>query len=361
MNIIVLAGGSSTERDVSIVSGTQVAGALRKRGHRAVLMDVFAGDENLSSFKDDSMLKEQLFAEDYDLDGAVSYIRSFNDRIEQMLRDRRSRREGFFGPNVLRACRTADVVFLALHGSNGEDGRIQAVFDLMDIPYTGCGYLGSAMAMDKEIAKQMFRAENVSTPRGIALRRQEVEAKGLPEGMTFPCVVKPCCGGSSVGVSIVHDREEFEKALEEAFRYEDSLIVEEYISGREFSVGIVDGKVYPVIEIAPVTGFYDYHNKYMAGSTVETCPADLPEPLTQKMQAEALKAYHALRLNGYGRIDIMMDAQEHVYCLEANTLPGMTPTSLLPQEAAALGIDFAALCELLIDVSLGRNQAAVHS
>ena len=351
MNIIVLAGGSSTEREVSIVSGTQVTRALRERGHRAVLMDVFAGDEKLSLAEDDQTLREKLFTEEYDLEGAASYISSFNDRISQIRRERRRNREGFFGPNVLRACRCADMVFLALHGSNGEDGRIQAVFDLMDIPYTGSGYLGSAMAMDKEIAKQMFLSGKVSTPRGISLERSRVEAKGFPEGITFPCVVKPCCGGSSVGVSIVHDREAFEKALEEAFRYEDSLIVEEYICGREFSVGIVDGKVYPIIEIAPITGFYDYHNKYQAGSTVETCPADLSPELTARMQAEALKAYNALRLNGYGRIDIMMDDQERIYCLEANTLPGMTPTSLLPQEAAALGIDFGALCELLIEVS----------
>lgn len=355
MNIIVLAGGTSTERAVSIVSGTQVTKALRSIGHRAVLLDVFAGDDRIGQDLSDEEIKEQVFTDAYDLEAQVEYVSSFNDRIKEMYAMRKRERIPFFGPNVLKLCRISDVVFLALHGSNGEDGRIQAVFDLLNIPYTGSGYLGSALAMDKEIAKQMFWHNGVPTPKGIAAKAGDEILPASENGVGLPCVVKPSCGGSSVGVSIAHTQEEYEAALEEGFRFEDVLIVEQYIKGREFSVGVVDGKAYPVIEIAPIQGFYDYHNKYQAGSTVETCPADLPEDLTCRMQQYAVDAYRALKLTGYGRIDVMMNEDNEMFCLEANTLPGMTPTSLLPQEAAALGMDFAALCQKLVDVSLRHN------
>lgn len=339
MNIVVLAGGISTEREISIVSGTQVCKALRSRGHRAVLLDVFCGDGRAD--------EKNAFPEEYDVDAAAAYARSFDGQLEEL-----KKRRSFFGPNVLRLCQQADAVFMALHGSNGEDGKIQAAFELMGIPFTGSSYLGSALAMDKDLTKQLFRENGVPTPVGIVIQRGEEILPPSENKVGLPCVVKPACGGSSVGVSIARTEEEYKKALETAFSYEDVLIVEQYIRGREFSVGIVDGVAYPVIEIAPLSGFYDYVNKYKAGSTVETCPANLPVHVTEKMQQACLKAYHALRLSSYGRIDVMMDEQENVYCLEANTLPGMTPTSLLPQEAAVLGIDFPSLCEKLIEVSV---------
>ena len=171
-------------------------------------------------------------------------------------------------------------------------------------------------------------------------------------GLSLPCVVKASCGGSSVGVYIVHTQEAYEEALKEAFTYDDVVVLEQYIKGREFSVGVVDGVAYPIIEIAPIQGFYDYKNKYQAGSTIETCPAELSETDTAKMQEYAVKAFHALQLENYARMDFMMNEDHSMYCLEANTLPGMTPTSLLPQEAAVLGMDFGELCEKLIEVSL---------
>ncbi len=344
MKIVVLAGGISTEREISIVSGTQVCKALRNKGHHAILVDVFCGDSRVGEDL------KHAFPKEYDVDEAAAYIRSFDSRLDQ-LKTRRS----FFGPNVIALCQEADTVFMALHGSNGEDGKIQAAFELMGIPYTGSSYLGSALAMDKDMAKQLFRENRVPTPHGIVLRKGDKVKHTSENGVGIPCVVKPACGGSSVGVSIARTEKAYREAVEEAFSYEDVLIVEQYVSGREFSCGIVDGEVYPVIEIAPLHGFYDYTNKYKAGSTVETCPADISRELTEKIQKAALGAYHALRLTSYGRIDLMMDEEENVYCLEANTLPGMTPTSLLPQEAAAIGIDFPSLCEKLIEVSLKRE------
>lgn len=340
MNIVVLAGGISTEREISIVSGTQVCQALRSKGHRAILLDVYFGNGNLQP--------ETAFSQEYNVREAADHIRGFDSEISAVKASGRA----FFGPGVLKLCGAADVVFMALHGENGENGKVQAAFDLLGIRYTGSGYLGSALAMDKGLSKQLFWENQVPTPAGVLLHRGE-ERKPFPEyGLGLPCVVKPSCGGSSVGVSIATTEEEFFAALEEAFSYEEEVVAEAYVKGREFSVGVVDGEAYPVIEIAPIQGFYDYKNKYQPGSTVETCPAKLTEEETKEMQACAEKAYRILRLEKYARIDFMMDEQGGMYCLEANTLPGMTPTSLLPQEAAARGMSFADLCEKLIQVSM---------
>ncbi|MBS6195679.1 MAG: D-alanine--D-alanine ligase [Clostridiales bacterium] len=344
MKIVVLAGGTSTERDVSIVSGTDICKALRQRGHQAILVDVFFGREDAQP--------DTAFDGEYDVDQAAEYIRSFNDKVKSTAAQRR----GFFGPKVMELCKGADVVFMALHGANGEDGKVQAVFELEQIKYTGTDYLSSAMAMDKAITKKLFAAAGVPTPKGITL----VKGSGFksPEsyGMEFPLVVKTCCGGSSVGVYITHDKEEYEEALKGAFSYEDQVIVEEYIAGREFSVGVVEGKAYPVIEIAPVEGFYDYKNKYSAGAAVETCPAEITEEQTRQMQKYAEMGCEALGIQAYARLDFMMKENGSMYCLEANTLPGMTPTSLLPQEAAVLGMDFPKLCEELIYTSLKKYE-----
>ena len=339
MKIVVLAGGTSTEREISIVSGTGICKALRQKGHQAVLMDIFCGDEKVDW--------ENPFPEEYDVDAASAYMSSFNPELENMKKERRN----FFGPNVLALCEQADIVFLGLHGANGEDGKVQAAFDLMGIKYTGTGYLSSALAMDKGITKQMFLMHDVPTPKGTSMKKAHAVRDVKELGMEFPVVVKTCCGGSSVGVYIAADQAEYEKALEDAYSYEDEVVIEEYIKGREFSVAVVDGKAYPVIEIAPLQGFYDYKNKYQPGSTIETCPAELSVELTEKMQRYAEAGARALGLEGYCRLDFMMKENGDMYCLEANTLPGMTPTSLIPQEAQVLGIDYPSLCELLIEVS----------
>ena len=347
MKIVVLAGGTSTERDVSIVSGTEVCKALRSKGHQAILMDVFFGKEGIDP--------SGAFSQEYDIEKEVEYIKSFNCQVKEAVASKKE----FFGPGVLTVCKAADVVFLALHGANGEDGKVQATFDLYHIPYTGTGYLGSAMAMDKGITKKMFRISGVPTPKGVELLKGKCSKNLADYGMDFPVVVKTCCGGSSVGVYITHNQTEYEAALDGAFSYEDQAVVEEYIEGREFSVGVVDGKAYPIIEIAPVEGFYDYKNKYSAGATVETCPAVLTEEQTRQMQAYAEEGCRVLGIEGYARLDFLMKENGDMYCLEANTLPGMTPTSLLPQEAAVLGLDYASLCEELIRISLRKYEREV--
>jgi D-alanine-D-alanine ligase len=258
------------------------------------------------------------------------------------------------GPHVIDLCRQADLVFLALHGAEGENGKVQALFDLYGIHYTGSGYIGSLLAMDKDLAKRMLVQSGVPTPEWILLDLATTGEQALPAEIGFPCVVKPCSSGSSVGVSIVNDESEFQTALTLASQYESQILVEKMIKGREFSIGILDGEALPVIEIIPKTRFYDYQNKYQAGMTDEICPAELEPETSSLMQALAVKAHHALRLGFYSRIDFLLDAQGDMFCLEANTLPGMTPTSLLPQEAQAVGISYRQLCEKIAAAALAN-------
>ena len=337
MKIIVLAGGISTERDVSIVTGSEVCKALREKGHDAAVLDVYFGTRH----------PEWVFAPEYPFEKAVEEMRSNSARVEEEKKVRRV----FWGEHVIELCQKADIVFMALHGENGENGKVQASFDLLGIRYTGTGYLGSALAMDKGLTKNMLEQNGVPTPQGFAMTKEEAGHNSYQDRITYPCIVKPACGGSSIGVSIANNEREFEAALQEAFSYEDTVVVEQFIKGREFSVGVVENEAYPIIEIVPKAGFYDYKNKYQAGATDEFCPAHISEEATKKMQDCAVKAAKALLLDKYCRIDFLMDDEENIYCLEANTLPGMTPTSLLPQEAAVLGMDYATLCEKLIEVS----------
>lgn len=348
MNIVVLCAGTSTEREVSIVSGKMVCDALRSKGHNARVLDVFFG-----TYKNDNVNKDNFFNGDYDLNREIEHISSLNDEIDTMKKNRKQ----FFGDEVIDICMTSDITFMALHGANGEDGKVQATFDLFNIKYTGTGYLGSALAMDKGISKQMFLSNNVPTPKGLKLSNNSSEnyIDAIKKAkISYPCVVKPCCGGSSIGVSIPNNDDELNKALKSAFEYEENIIVEEYIKGREFSIGVIGGKALPIIEIIPLEGFYDYENKYQPGKTKDECPAKISDKLTARMQKEAVHASEVLLLDTYSRIDFLCDKDNNIYCLEANTLPGMTPTSLLPQEAKVLGIEFPELCEKLINESINR-------
>lgn len=343
MRIVILAGGISTERDVSLVTGSMIYHALRKKGHEAVLLDVYLGYEGETG---------NIFAQDRDWSENFGKISEVNPDISAVKALRKENPDCFIGPNVIKICAQSDIVFLALHGQNGEDGKIQAMFDLLDIRYTGTDYLSSALAMDKAISKELFHKYKIPTPKGITICKNERQL--IDTWNIFPCIVKVNCGGSSVGVYRADDRDQLDTALEKAYVFEDRVIIEQYIDGREFSIGVIDGKALPVIEIAPKAGFYDYKNKYQAGATVETCPAELDANVTRAMQSCAETVYRALRLKTYARMDFRMDDEYQFYCLEANTLPGMTPTSLLPQEAAVAGMNFEDLCQRIIDSSVEK-------
>lgn len=341
MKVVVLAGGTSTERDVSLSSGSMIYKALCKKGHQAIILDVYLGYEEEQKIA-------TIFQDKIDWAAQIGKISEHKPDLEAIKAMRKDGGKSFFGPNVLNICEMADVVFMALHGANGEDGKIQACFELLGIPYTGTDYVSSAMAMDKGISKDIFRAWGIPTPFGIRLRAGEKETQRVP----FPCIVKASCGGSSVGVCIARNEQEYEAAKAEAFCYDQEVVIEEYIEGREFSVGVMDRLALPVIEIAPKQGFYDYKNKYQPGSTVETCPAQITKEQTERLQQMAVLVYESLRMKNYARMDFMMDQKGEIYCLEANTLPGMTPTSLLPQEAAAVDISFEELCERIIQYAV---------
>ena len=352
MNIVVLAGGLSTERDVSFKTGSMVAKALKENGHKVILLDVFMGysdkEEDITGIFDR--------ADEFSM--KVEDIPEIAPDLEKVKASRKDQSQCFFGPNVIKMCSMADIVFMALHGENGENGKIQAAFDLFGIKYTGSDYLSSAVAMNKDIAKQFFVANGIPTPRGIAMTKEHREDDISKLDVKLPCVVKPCCGGSSIGVTIVNDASEFVKALDDAFKWENELVIEEYVKGREFSVGVIEGKALPIIEIAPIQGFYDYKNKYKAGSAVETCPAELSAEITAQMQRYAEQAAKVIGLDTYSRIDFLLNEDNEMFCLEANTLPGMTPTSLLPQEAGVIGINFNQLCDQLIEISLKKYEGS---
>lgn len=336
MKICVLCGGRSNERDVSISSGTMIARSLRKSGHDVVLLDVCEGIE-LNGHTPEELYSLCIPIPDCKIpDSAPDVSKYF------------TRSEGFFGKNVIEICKAADIVFNALHGDEGENGMLQAMFDLLGIRYTGSGMQGCLLAMNKSLSKQLFIENDIPTPEHIVITcKDDIKTASL----RFPCVVKPGSLGSSVGVSIVHDESELEVALNSALSYESLVIIEKYIHGREFSVGVLGGKALPAIEIVPKTGFYDYKNKYQAGCTEEICPAELDEQTASKLAQAAVKVCNTLGLGAYARIDFMVD-ESGFYCLEANTLPGMTPTSLLPQEANAMGIDFPMLLETIINESM---------
>lgn len=350
MDIVVLAGGLSTERDVSFKTGDMVAKALRENGHRVILLDVFMG------YKEAEEDISDIFEHSIEASVSVSAIPETAPDLAKVKASRKDQSACFFGPNVISMCQMADIVFMALHGENGENGKIQAAFDLFGIRYTGSDYLSSAIAMNKETSKQFFLANGIPAPKGISMTRDTREDDVTKLDLTLPCVVKPCCGGSSIGVTIVRNADEFKAALDDAFKWEDELVIEEYVEGREFSVGVIEGKALPIIEIAPIAGFYDYKNKYKAGSTVETCPAELPDEVTKQMQHYAEEVARVIGLDTYSRSDFLLNDKNEMFCLEANTLPGMTPTSLLPQEAAAVGVNFNQLCEHLITISLKKYE-----
>ncbi len=344
MNIVVLAGGLSMERDVSIVSGTGVCKALRERGHKAILLDVFLGYEDEFDIETIFEEKESLLREEVQIQETEPDL----EKLKALRKDASC----LFGPNVVTICKKADIVYMGLHGADGENGKIQAAFDVLGIRYTGSGYFGSALAMDKGVAKKVLLNAGIPLPKGFSATIGTDQA--LPADIGYPCVVKPCCGGSSVGVSIAGNEQEYKKALELGFRYEGELLVEEFIKGREFSVGVIDGKSLPVIEIIPKQGFYDYKTKYQSGMATEVCPAELSKELTEQMQQYAVRAFRELKLEVYGRIDFLLDDKNQMYCLEANTLPGMTPMSLIPQEAKAAGVEYGELCEQIIGKSLEK-------
>ena len=338
-------GGTSAERDVSLASGVRVAEALRSRGHEVLSVDTAHG--LLSSADEQAMLEGKI-------------VKTIPPDVQALVRLNAQL------PGTLRSLPKTDVVFLALHGGQGEDGTLQALLDLTGVPYTGSGHLASALAMDKDLSKHLFLAAGVPTAKwrmatrpglgtgdsGLGTANGTAFAEEILREIGLPVVVKPSKQGSTVGLSVVRDIAKLQAAIDEAFKYDDEVMVEEFIPGRELTVGILGDDALPVGEIIPVHEIYDYECKYTAGMAREIFPADLTAEETRTVQDLARRAFRALKLGGYARIDFRMAPDGMFYCLEANTLPGMTALSLIPQAAVAAGISFPELCERIVQLAL---------
>lgn len=288
-HVAVLKGGLSTEREVSLRSGAAAAEALREAGYEVSEVTV--------------------------------------DDVDFVVPD------------------GTDIAFLALHGTFGEDGQVQDILEKKGIAYTGANAEVSRIAFDKEKTKKKFREHGVPTPEGQLVRR--IEEVTLP----LPLFLKPNAQGSSVGTHPVLSRENLVSALADALKFDSSVLVERFIQGRELTVGVLDDQVLPIVEIHPLDGFYDYANKYTKGRTEYFCPARLPEDITATIQKHALTAHRAIGHPVYSRIDFLLEKDMNPYCLEINTIPGMTATSLLPKAAAAAGLTFPELCRRIVELS----------
>lgn len=343
MKIVVLAGGLSPERNVSLSSGAMVCQALRDRGHQVALVDLFFGLE------DHKGEPEELF--NAPIPDSFKKVSRQAPDLNQVRASRKWQDTSAIGPGVLDLCKKADVVYLGLHGACGEDGRIQAALDLLGVPYTGSGYLSSAIAMDKDLTKRLV-ADKVVTPQWKRVDLTEEQLDGLIEEVSLPAVIKPVDSGSSIGVFIASDKAELRHALEESIKLGGRVVIEQYIKGREIQVAVLNGKPLPSIEITPKEGFYDYENKYQPGAALEVCPAPIPAEWEERIGKAAVAVFETVGLSVYARADFIVTEDGTPYFLEINTLPGMTPTSLVPQEAAAVGMDYGTLCETIIRSSL---------
>lgn len=343
MNIIVLTGGTSAERNVALASGKAIAGALKRSGHNVKVVDPVFGvtqpDEE-TIFQDRPVIGSEF--------PTIEELNAFSNRkviecINSSIFD------------------NTDIVFLGLHGKFGEDGRIQSLLELRGVKYTGSGVTSSAMAMDKNISKIMFNHYNIPTAKWLMLKKGMSEPVKVDESIKlqigYPAVIKPNDEGSTVGLSIVQpDVEDVQlgKALEDAFEYSDCVMAEEYIEGRELTVAILGDMSLPVVEIKPKSGFYDYVHKYTKGFTDYFCPADLPEKLANDIREKAMTAHKSLGCSVYSRVDFRLNSRGESYCLEVNTLPGMTELSLVPKAAGASGITFEDLLNRIIELSLNK-------
>jgi D-alanine-D-alanine ligase len=340
LRLTVLLGGVSAERDVSLSSGLRIAAALRERGHQVVCLDPAEGV--LTRETERRLLAAGVGSAPPSLDALAGLA---SQSLSPVL-------------GTLPEVTDADCVFLALHGGQGEDGTVQALLDLAGVPYTGSGHLASALAMDKHLSKVVLRAAGVQTADWLmAPPEGTLDAAHVEATLGWPVVVKPSKQGSTVGLSIVRAPHELALAITEAFRYDDEVMVERFVPGRELTVGILGRDVLPTIEIQPVKELYDYECKYTPGMAAEFV-ATLDSGIQATLADQARRAFAALKLGGYARIDFRLDPAGQPWCLEANTLPGMTPTSLIPQAAAAAGVLFPDLCERIVHEALSSRGSA---
>lgn len=334
MKICVLTGGSSSEREVAFASATQVVAALRSRGHQVTVADTATGVLDAA-------------AESRLLVGAVRVTPPDATAIEDLLAREQAVLLG--GLLIDPAIRDADVVFLALHGGRGEDGTVQNLLEIAGVCYTGAGPVASGVALDKDLSKRLFLEAEVLT---AAWLMAPATVAAIDRELDWPVVVKPSRQGSTVGLSVVRDAAGLAAAVEAASRHDDEVMIEAFVPGRELTVGVLGDRALAVGEIIPRHELFDYECKYTPGMCQEIFPAQIPAMVAEEARRLALLAHRALKLRGYSRVDFRLTEDLELFCLEVNTLPGMTATSLMPQSAEAVGIDFPTLCERICELAL---------
>jgi D-alanine-D-alanine ligase len=345
LNVALIIGGLSAEREVSLASGKGILSALRELGHNVRVIDPIYGDKEVS----EEVIFKDMVSRDCPTLEKLESIKETSYR------------------NVLTCINSKlfddiDIAFIGLHGKFGEDGRIQVLLEMRNIKYTGSDVFSSAITLDKDISKIIFKRNGVKTPEWLTLFDKlndvnDVRNK-INDSVGFPCVIKPNDEGSTVGLTIAQPEitnEKLTKAIDFAFSYSDKVIIEQYIKGRELTVPVIGDEAYPVIEIKPKDGFYDYLHKYTKGMTEYVCPAELDSEMEKHATEVALNAHNSLQCSVYSRVDFILSDKNELHCLEVNTLPGMTETSLVPKSAKVLNISFAELIDKIIQISLNSK------
>lgn len=335
MKIAVLLGGTSAERDVSIVSGISIARALVENGYIVEAIDCAYGDRVIKNIEED--ISKVIAPIPSDIENKKMELdRNILITIDYLIKNK------------------FDLVFNALHGGYGENGQIQAVLELCHIPYTGSDSRASAVGMNKHFSKIIFQKNGIPTAPWYLINEGEEIDLGTVHKIGLPVVVKPNDQGSTVGLTIVHSDKEIHTAVRKAFAHGKKVMIEKYIPGKELTVSVLGNRPLPVIEIIPKSGLYDYESKYQSGRTEYVCPAHIPKDVSQDLQRLGYQAYKSIYCRGYARADFRMTKDQEIFCLEVNTLPGMTPTSLVPKAAKAVGIDFNQLIEEIAKSALDR-------
>jgi D-alanine-D-alanine ligase len=336
MKVLVLMGGISLERDVSLASGAAITSALKKNGHEVIAIDSAEGSRFLE--ESTKLIADDIKTSPPDLAQLAHYDRLQNLKLAN-----------------LDEIRNVDVVFLAFHGGAGEDGTIQALLDLAGRKYTGSGMLSSTLAMNKAISKKLFERESIPTPDWMMINKKDFDDEAfesIKKNFPPPVIVKPNDQGSTVGLTLVENANDYRKAIDFAFEVTKEVLIEKYIDGRELTVAVLGNEPLPVVEILPKNKLYDYECKYTEGMCSYECPANIPLETTLKIQELGLTAFNVLNCRGYARVDFRMDRKGSLYCLEVNTLPGMTKTSLVPKAAKAAGISFDELIDKILNLAL---------
>ncbi|OUM62654.1 hypothetical protein PIROE2DRAFT_11031 [Piromyces sp. E2] len=347
LNVVILAGGLSNERNISLKTGFEVYDLLSNdKRNNVILLDAFMGYGTEEIVIENAFLDSNKYSlEKTDISLEIPDLWAVKKR-------RKDKSNSYFGPNVLQICKQSDIVFIALHGANGENGKVQAAFELLGIDYTGNDYFSSALSSNKMATKMVMINNNVLTPKGYLLRKNDEVDEPMKHNMEYPVIVKPNNGGIGLGISVASGKEVFEKAVKEAFRWENEIIVEEYIRGREFSVGILDGVVLPIVEVLPLN-HSDYQlGLYLSGERSNRCPANIPEDLEEKIKKAALTVYKALNLNSYAGIDFILKYDDTFYCLEVDSQPKIGLDSNLLLAAQNADISFPDFCRKAIELSL---------